>query len=80
MKLYKDITEFIGNTPILELNNYVKNEGLYANIYAKLEYLNPAGSLKDRVALAMIEDAEERHLLKKDSVIIEPTSGNTGIG
>lgn len=80
MKLYKDITEFIGNTPILELSNYVKNENLYANIYAKLEYLNPAGSLKDRVALAMIEDAEARHLLKKDSVIIEPTSGNTGIG
>ena len=80
MKLYKDITEFIGNTPILELSNYVKNENLYANIYAKLEYLNPAGSLKDRVALAMIEDAETRHLLKKDSVIIEPTSGNTGIG
>ena len=80
MKLFKDITEFIGNTPILELNNYVKNEGLYANIFAKLEYLNPAGSLKDRVALAMINDAEERLLLKKGSVIIEPTSGNTGIG
>lgn len=80
MKLYNNIIEYIGNTPILELNNYVKNENLYANIYAKLEYLNPAGSLKDRVALAMIKDAEERHLLKKDSVIIEPTSGNTGIG
>ena len=80
MKLHKDITELIGNTPLLKLNNYEKNENLYSNIYAKLEYFNPAGSLKDRVALAMINDAEERLLLKKGSVIIEPTSGNTGIG
>ena len=70
MKLHKDITELIGNTPLLKLNNYEKNENLYSNIYAKLEYFNPAGSLKDRVALAMINDAEERLLLKKGSVII----------
>ena len=73
--------ELIGNTPILKLNNYSKKAGILGvNILAKLEYLNPAGSVKDRVALAMIEDAEKKGLLKEGSVIIEPTSGNTGIG
>ena len=70
----------VGGTPVLRLNNYGSKKGLDAEIYAKLEYFNPAGSVKDRIAKAMIEDAEEKGLLKKDSVIIEPTSGNTGIG
>jgi cysteine synthase A len=73
--------ELIGETPILKLNNYAKKVGVtHATILAKLEYLNPAGSVKDRVALAMIEDAEEKGLLKSGATIIEPTSGNTGIG
>ena len=73
--------ELIGGTPILQLNNYAKKAGIQdAKILAKLEYLNPAGSVKDRVALAMIEDAEEKGLLKPGATIIEPTSGNTGIG
>ncbi len=73
--------ELIGNTPILKLNRYTKASGVEnANILAKLEYLNPAGSVKDRVALAMIQDAEKKGLLKEGSTIIEPTSGNTGIG
>ena len=80
MKIYKKATELIGNTPLLELGNYEKAHGLQATILAKLEYLNPAGSVKDRIALAMLEDAERRGLLKPGSVIIEPTSGNTGIG
>ena len=80
MKIYENIIELIGNTPLVELKKYNKNEKLYSDIYAKLEYLNPAGSVKDRVAYAMIKEAEDRSLLKKDSVIIEPTSGNTGIG
>ena len=80
MKIYENIIELIGNTPLVELKKYNKSEKLYSNIYAKLEYLNPAGSVKDRVAYAMIKEAEDRKLLKKDSVIIEPTSGNTGIG
>lgn len=80
MKIYKKATELIGNTPLLELGNYEKAHGLEATILAKLEYLNPAGSVKDRIALAMLEDAESRGLLKPGSVIIEPTSGNTGIG
>ena len=80
MKIYKKATELIGNTPLLELGNYEKAHGLEATILAKLEYLNPAGSVKDRIALAMLEDAERRGLLKPGSVIIEPTSGNTGIG
>lgn len=75
MKTYKTITELIGNTPLLDITG-----DRPAAILAKLEYLNPAGSVKDRIAKAMIDDAEERGLLKKDSVIIEPTSGNTGIG
>lgn len=75
-----DLTQLIGNTPLLELTNYEKNNNLKARIIAKLEYFNPAGSVKDRIAKAMIEDAENRGVLKEGSVIIEPTSGNTGIG
>ena len=80
MKIYKSVTEIIGNTPLMELTNYYKANGLGATILAKLEYFNPAGSIKDRVAVSMIETAEKNGLLKKGSVIIEPTSGNTGIG
>ncbi len=80
MKIYESITDLIGNTPLLELKNYQKDNELTATIAAKLEYFNPAGSVKDRIAKAMIDDAEEKGLLVKDSVIIEPTSGNTGIG
>ncbi len=80
MKTYKKITDLIGNTPLLELENIEKSESLQAVILAKLEYFNPAGSVKDRVAKAMIDDAEAKGLLKPGSVIIEPTSGNTGIG
>ena len=80
MKIYKSVTELIGNTPLMELTNYNKANGLGATILAKLEYFNPAGSIKDRVAVSMIETAEKNGLLKKGSVIIEPTSGNTGIG
>jgi cysteine synthase A len=79
-KIYKSITELIGRTPLLELANYNKKNDLKAAIIAKLEYFNPAGSVKDRVAKAMVEDAESKGLLKAGSVIIEPTSGNTGIG
>ena len=79
-RIYKKITDLIGGTPLLELSNYEKENGLEATILAKLEYFNPAGSVKDRIAKAMIDDAEEKGLLKKNSVIIEPTSGNTGIG
>lgn len=78
--IYKSLTELIGKTPLLELSNYEKKFGLKATIIGKLEYFNPAGSVKDRIAKAMIEDAEAKGLLKPDSVIIEPTSGNTGIG
>lgn len=78
--IYTSAEQLIGKTPLLELSNLEKALGLEAKILAKLEYLNPAGSVKDRVARAMIEDAENRGLLTKDSVIIEPTSGNTGIG
>ena len=78
--IYTSAEQLIGKTPLLELTNTEKNEGLEATILAKLEYLNPAGSVKDRVAKAMIDDAEARGVLKPDSVIIEPTSGNTGIG
>lgn len=80
MKTYDKITDLIGGTPLLKLNNYIAEESLGADIYAKLEYLNPAGSVKDRVARAMIEDAEKKGVLKPGAVIIEPTSGNTGIG
>jgi len=78
--VYKKITDLIGGTPLLELVNYEKENGLQATILAKLEYFNPAGSVKDRIAKAMIDEAEKKGLLKPDSVIIEPTSGNTGIG
>lgn len=74
------ISELIGNTPILKLNNYLSKHSLNANIFAKLEYFNPAGSVKDRIANAMLSKAIEEGVLKPDSVIIEPTSGNTGIG
>ncbi len=79
-KIYGNIAELIGRTPLLELKNYSDSKNLGAKIIAKLEYFNPAGSVKDRIAKAMIEDAEEKGLLKEGSVIIEPTSGNTGIG
>ena len=80
MKIYKSITELIGKTPLLELCNYGKQQSLNATIAAKLEYFNPTGSAKDRVALSMIENAERAGIINPDSVIIEPTSGNTGIG
>ena len=80
MKTYARITDLIGGTPLLELKNYEANNELSATILAKLEYFNPAGSVKDRIAKAMIDDAEAKGALKKGAVIIEPTSGNTGIG
>ena len=80
MKAAQKITDLIGKTPLLKLNNYIEENSLGADIYAKLEYFNPGGSVKDRIANAMIEDAEAKGVLKKGSVIIEPTSGNTGIG
>lgn len=80
MKVYEKVTDLVGNTPLLELKNYEEKHNLNAVILAKLEYFNPAGSVKDRVAKAMIDDAEKKGLLKPGSVIIEPTSGNTGIG
>lgn len=79
-KIYKGTLGLIGNTPLVEIVNVEKKLGLDATVLVKLEYFNPAGSVKDRIAKAMIEDAEERGLLKEGSVIIEPTSGNTGIG
>lgn len=78
--IYKNLTDLIGNTPLLELLNYEKHNALNATIIGKLEYFNPAGSVKDRIAKAMIDDAEEKGFLVPNSVIIEPTSGNTGIG
>ncbi len=80
MKVYEKLTDLIGSTPLFKLSNFAKEEKLDATVLAKLEYFNPAGSVKDRIAKAMIEDAEAKGLLKKGSVIIEPTSGNTGIG
>lgn len=80
MKIYENIAELIGSTPLLELKNYEKENGLSAKLLAKLEYFNPAGSIKDRVAKAMLDDAEKKGLIKPGGVIIEPTSGNTGIG
>ena len=80
MKVYEKITDLIGGTPLMELKNYEALHGLQASIYGKLEYFNPAGSVKDRIARAMIDDAEARGLLQPGAVIIEPTSGNTGIG
>lgn len=79
-KIYKSTSELIGNTPLLEVVNIENEQSLQATVLVKLEYLNPAGSIKDRTAKAMIDDAEEKGLLKNGSVIIEPTSGNTGIG
>ena len=80
MKIAGKLTDLIGNTPLLELKNYAKSYHVEARIIGKLEYFNPLGSVKDRVALSMIEDAEKKGVLKPDSVIIEPTSGNTGVG
>ena len=80
MNVYESITDLIGGTPLLKLTNYAKEKNLGAFVYGKLEYFNPAGSVKDRIAKAMIDDAEKKGALKPDSVIIEPTSGNTGIG
>ncbi len=77
---YNSADQIIGNTPLLELQNIEKEYNVNANLFAKLEYLNPTGSVKDRVAKAMLDDAEKRGILNKDTVIIEPTSGNTGIG
>jgi cysteine synthase A len=79
-KIASRLTDLVGNTPLLELNNYNQHKELQARVIAKLEYFNPAGSVKDRIALAMIEDAEEKGLLKAGATIIEPTSGNTGVG
>lgn len=80
MKIYKNVTELVGETPILELGNYEKENDLQAKLLAKLEYFNPAGSVKDRVAREILMDAWQKGKITKDSVIIEPTSGNTGIG
>ena len=79
-KIYNSIAELVGNTPLLKLSHYIENNKIEANIIAKVEYFNPAGSVKDRIAKAIIEDYEAKGLLKKGSTIIEPTSGNTGIG
>lgn len=78
-KIVNNLTELIGNTPLLKLNNYSNNNNVKANLIAKLEYFNPAGSVKDRIGYSMIKDAEDRGIINKDTVIIEPTSGNTGI-
>ena len=79
-KIYESITDLIGGTPLLKATNYIRKNDLKANILVKLEYFNPAGSVKDRIAKAMLDEAEAKGLLQPDSVIIEPTSGNTGIG
>jgi cysteine synthase A len=79
-KIYKNVTELIGKTPLVELCKYEEIEKLEAKVLAKVEYINPAGSVKDRIGLAMIEDAEKKGLINKDTIIIEPTSGNTGVG
>lgn len=79
-RIYGSVCELVGGTPILELKNFKKNNSLLATVFAKVELFNPAGSIKDRAALEMIEDAERKGTLKPDSVIIEPTSGNTGVG
>ena len=80
MKVYENVSSLIGNTPLVRLSGYQKEKGLKANILGKLEYFNPAGSIKDRIALYMLADARKKGLLNENSVIIEPTSGNTGIG
>ncbi len=79
-KIAKQLTDLIGNTPLVELNKFSQSKGLQTPIIAKVEYFNPGGSVKDRIALAMIEDAEQRGILKPGATIIEPTSGNTGVG
>ena len=79
-KIAGKLTDLVGNTPLLELTNYNESQHLNARLMAKLEYFNPAGSVKDRVALAMIEDAEQKGILKPGATLIEPTSGNTGVG
>lgn len=80
MKVYNKITDIIGSTPLLKLSNYIEENKLEADIFAKLEYFNPAGSVKDRIAKEMIDEAEAKGIIKQGAVIIEPTSGNTGIG
>ena len=80
MKVAQDLTELVGNTPLLKPNRFLKENDTDAEVYFKIEYFNPAGSVKDRIALGMIEDAEEKGILKPGSTIIEPTSGNTGVG
>lgn len=80
MAIYKSITDFIGSTPLVQLGTFAQNRSLKANLIAKVEYFNPGGSVKDRIALSMILDAEEKGILKKGGTIIEPTSGNTGVG
>lgn len=80
MKIFNDITEIVGNTPLLKIGNFCNKKGLNATIFAKLEYLNPAGSIKDRTALYMLTEAQKRGLINESTTIIEPTSGNTGIG
>lgn len=80
MKIYENAADLIGNTPLVRISGYQKSKGLKADVLAKLEYFNPAGSVKDRIALVMLEEAEKKGLLNEQSVIIEPTSGNTGIG
>ena len=79
-KIARKLTDLVGNTPLLELSNYNKSNGLKARLIVKIESFNPAGSVKDRVALAMIEDAEVKGVLTPGATIIEPTSGNTGVG
>lgn len=80
MAIYNSITELIGKTPTVSLKTFTANRGIKSNIVAKVEFFNPGGSVKDRIALAMIEDAEKKGILKKGGTIIEPTSGNTGVG
>ena len=80
MAIYNSITELIGKTPTVSLKKFTANRGIKSNIVAKVEFFNPGGSVKDRIALAMIEDAEKKGILKKGGTIIEPTSGNTGVG
>lgn len=80
MAIYQSISDLIGRTPLLKLNNFSKNRNLKAAVIAKLEYLNPSGSVKDRAALSMLDDASQKGIINKETVIIEPTSGNTGIG
>ncbi|MBQ4033745.1 MAG: pyridoxal-phosphate dependent enzyme, partial [Paludibacteraceae bacterium] len=79
-KIAKKLTDLIGNTPLVELEKFSKSNGLDTPIIAKVEFFNPGGSVKDRIALAMVEDAEKRGILKPGATIIEPTSGNTGVG